>query len=365
MARDAGLEPGRPLSIRRLLGGSDRDDSRDKDRDRKDEPNRNNKNEVDEFPAIPRFGDDAVQSFGLSPLTLAGKIIDLEKKYDRRVMDTVNKTMERYDKNKNGILDHDEWKGIPWRSDPRDSDLDNDGILTKAEYAERIHKRYNSGNDRGGRDRGSRDRNDDREREREREREKEREREREREREKERGGDDRGRRGGWDPSSWISRMDANGNGRIDPDEVDERRRKFFADRFQLDFSKPIEIKEITERFRKRMEDRERERDGDSGRDSRRRRERDNSEEKSPSESYRVDGSSKAKGRKSYRSEGRSLPKALPGWWEDRDENSDGQITLSEFASAVDERIIEDFRDFDINGDGLITAREAEILEDDE
>ena len=164
-------------------------------------------------------------------------------------------------------------------------------------------------------------------------------------------------------------MDTNGNGRIDPDEVDERRRKFFADRFQLDFSKPIEIKEISERFRQRMEERERERDGnsgrDSGRDSRRGRERDNSEEKSPSESYRVDGSSKAKGRKSYRSEGRSLPKALPGWWEDRDENSDGQITLSEFASSVDERIIEDFRDFDINGDGLITAREAEIIEDDE
>ena len=79
----------------------------------------------------------------------------------------------------------------------------------------------------------------------------------------------------------------------------------------------------------------------------------------------MDGSSKAKGRKSYRSEGRSLPNALPGWWEDRDENSDGQITLSEFASSVDERIIEDFRDFDINGDGLITAREAEIIEDDE
>ena len=155
-------------------------------------------------------------------------------------------------------------------------------------------------------------------------------------------------------------MDKNGNGRIDPDEIDERRANFFRDRFQIDFSKPVEIEAIKQRFQQAAESRSRERGGgDSQRGQQKK------EEVVVKDSYKVDGSAQAKGRKSYRSEGRSLPKALPSWWDDRDDDQDGQITLSEFASTADDRIVSEFQDFDTNGDGLITAREAEVVESED
>lgn len=152
MARDSGLDPGRPMPISRLVGsregGGDprRPSSSDRGRDDRGRQGDSRQTGEDPYPTVPRFGESTVSGFGVSPATLAGKVVDLEKKYDRRVLEYVQRTMERYDRNKSGILEHDEWAGVSWRSDPRESDLDNDGQLTKAEMAERIAKRY------GGRD---------------------------------------------------------------------------------------------------------------------------------------------------------------------------------------------------------------------
>ncbi len=59
-------------------------------------------------------------------------------------------------------------------------------------------------------------------------------------------------RGGFDPSSFLTRLDANGNGSIDPDEMQGPAR-FFIDRMaqgnpKLDITKPIPLSTITAEF---------------------------------------------------------------------------------------------------------------------
>jgi hypothetical protein len=374
MAQEAGLDPRGPLRIDRLVGGSggrDRGDRGDSRRDSRGDDRRSSERgssgrsssgssgQADPYPAVNPFGDESVPGFGISPLTLDGKIIDLEKKYDRRVLDYVNRIMEQYDKNKTGILERNEWAAVSWRSDPRESDLDNDGMLTKAEMAERLANRSRDrerGDDRrgGGDDRrgppqsfgrgggpsgggppgGFRRGGDDSER-----------------------GDDRGRgrggrggRGGFDPTEMIRRWDQNGDGVIQPDEIDERRRQFMADRMGIDFSRPVPVEEIGRRIQERMRERE------EGR-SRERERRNEQEEEVKEDSYRVTGAERLKNRMSYRSTVPALPDGLPSWW-DRDANQDGQVTLAEYIGNERGRTFDAFSDLDMNRDGVVTAQEA-------
>lgn len=76
-----------------------------------------------------------------------------------------------------------------------------------------------------------------------------------------RGGGDRGGfggggfgGGGFDPSGFLNRLDSNGNGSIDPDEM-QGPAKFFLDRMarsnpKIDLSKPIPLKTITDEFQR-------------------------------------------------------------------------------------------------------------------
>ena len=294
MARDAGVDPGRPMPISRLLGsreggGDERRHSPSDDQRGRDDRSRqgdSRQNGEDPFPPIPRFGESTVSGFGVSPATLAGKVVDLEKKYDRRVLEYVQRTMERYDRNKSGILEHDEWAGVSWRSDPRESDLDRDGQLTKAEMAERMAKQY------GGRDGsssgpgpgfGGRSRGD--------------------------GGRGDGGRGG----SFFGFMQPGGMGGRDHGGDDRS-----ADRGSRD-------------------DRDSEPDGAS---------------------YRVEGSEQFEGRKSFRSRGRELSPSLPSWWEQKDADHDGQIRMAEYASDWKEELVAEFNRLDRNRDGVLTPKEC-------
>jgi hypothetical protein len=301
------------------------------------------------------FGDESVPGFGVNPLMLDGKIIDLEKKYDRRVLDFVNRTMEQYDKNKNGILERNEWASVSWRSDPRESDLDNDGMLTKAEMAERLASRSRDGGRDGGRDgdRG-RDRGDDR---------------RggggppggfrrgggDSERGEERGRGGRGGRGGFDPAEMVRRMDRNQDGVIQPDEIDERARQFMASRMGIDFSRPVRVEEIAGRIQQRMQER---REAGRSRERERRAEQEQEEEAAARDAYRVTGAERLKNRMSYRSAGAGLPDTLPDWWGDRDANEDRQVTLAEYLANQQDKSIDAFSDLDLNRDGVVTAGEA-------
>ena len=70
-------------------------------------------------------------------------------------------------------------------------------------------------------------------------------------------------RGGFDPTFILQRMDRNGNGRLDPDEIDDRA-KGMLNRFApgIDTSKPVKFEDVRQKFREAREARER--GGDRG-----------------------------------------------------------------------------------------------------
>jgi len=53
---------------------------------------------------------------------------------------------------------------------------------------------------------------------------------------------------------------------------------------------------------------------------------------------------------------RALPKGLPRWFETLDKNQDGEISLREWLQGG--KKLDDFREYDLNDDGLITADEV-------
>ena len=79
-------------------------------------------------------------------------------------------------------------------------------------------------------------------------------------------GSDRGR-GGFDPTEMLKRFDRNSDGKIDPNELDERTRGFASgmmSRMGIEFNKPIAIKDIAKKIEERRK--ERENGGDSKKD---------------------------------------------------------------------------------------------------
>ncbi len=378
MARDAGLDPGQPIPINRLGGASfpgpdggrgqsERRSGRD-DRERRDERERRDQEResssssgTDPYPLVPRFGDPLVLGFGVSPLSLNGHVIDLEKRYDRRVLEQVERAMQRYDRSRNGVLEYDEWQRVSWRPDPRQSDLDGDGQLTKAEVAERFAKeeserrdrrdrpdsrfpwmqggegfdRFRGGGPRGGENESGEGR---------------------------RGGERSGGfggfgRGGFDPSEMLARMDRNGDGTLEPEEVDERGQRMF-ERFGLDPSQTIRLDEIRQRLERRGQDPS---SGDAAADKEKSDKEKSDSAKPSDQAYRISGAELFKGRKSFRPLASVLSKNLPSWWKDKDDNSDGQVSVAEFMTGRSDNTMREFFKYDVNGDGFITAHEAELV----
>ena len=52
-----------------------------------------------------------------------------------------------------------------------------------------------------------------------------------------------------------------------------------------------------------------------------------------------------------------LPKNLPSYFS-RDTNGDGQVSMSEYSKSWSKSTVAEFRKYDLNDDGLITAKEA-------
>lgn len=66
------------------------------------------------------------------------------------------------------------------------------------------------------------------------------------------------------------------------------------------------------------------------------------------------------GRQSFAMAPRQLPDGLPSWFAERDADGDQQVSMAEFASRWTPQLVEEFQNFDLNGDGVITV--AECLE---
>lgn len=82
---------------------------------------------------------------GFGPAATADSWDVIKAKYGQRIVERVEEMLARMDKNKDGILDAEEIKGGQWRGDPKDSDLNKDGNLSRSELAERQRLREQSG----------------------------------------------------------------------------------------------------------------------------------------------------------------------------------------------------------------------------
>jgi Ca2+-binding EF-hand superfamily protein len=184
-------------------------------------------NEFEARP-VPGFGRDASDADSLPS--------NWQARYDQRTLDLVRDIIRRNDRDGSGALERDEWEGIPWRNDPRQSDTDGDGVLTAQELAARI-------------------------------------------------GGAVGTRGSL---RYIASQAARRN--VSSSAINRQRS-----------SVPFG---------------------------------------------------------SFRTAHEMLPEGLPAWFRDQDANADGQISMSEFSSAWSDSLVEEFRRWDLNNDGLIVPGEV-------
>jgi Ca2+-binding EF-hand superfamily protein len=292
-----------------------------------------------ELPAVPGFGEQ------LDNPTLE----QLRAKYDERVVERVERALREYDRNGNGILDLEEWSTVDWRSDPRESDLNKDGKLTRLELAERYARYYSSsssgssGSSSGssgssGSSFGS-------------------------------SGDGSRGWGGWS-SGGFSRGGPPGGGSSGgssggPAQVDERIRAF-ADmalqRFDSNRDGRLQRDEWS-RMRDNPQGADRNGDGIITRDELAQYMADRGRERwgDLPRSSDSSGGNGEPDRKSYRflTAAERLPKGLPEWFTSNDANGDGQISMAEFTTNWNDAKVEEFMRYDLNGDGIITASECQ------
>lgn len=133
----------------------------------------------------------------------------------------------------------------------------------------------------------------------------------------------------------IKRYDKNGNSILEGDEWKEMK----GSPEQADFNKDgrLTIDELKKRFGGDREDRS----SNSARPSRRGGD-DDSQERS---TYR------------FISALDRLPKDARSWVEKYDDNTDGQVAMSEFSRTWTDSKVREFEQYDLNGDGIVTAAE--------
>lgn len=83
---------------------------------------------------VPGFGIPSADSWDV-----------IKAKYNERIVQRVEEMLGRMDKNKDGILDAEEIKNGQWRGDPKESDVNKDGKLSRSELAERQRLRDQNG----------------------------------------------------------------------------------------------------------------------------------------------------------------------------------------------------------------------------
>ncbi len=348
---------------------------------------------------LPGFGvvstESSVRGFGRPAAeTPSQPAAPPAQQMDDRTSRFVERFMSQYDRNRNGRLESSEWEGIRWGADPKESDLNKDGVLTKDELAAQMANRFGSRSFSGGRrpGRGPGPGGD-----------------------AESGGPGRpffggrgnrgpdqgsgnlfnrggggegfsrrgggegspqrggsggvGRRGGFggrgfgpsnpnsgDPNdrirlyaeSLLRRYDRNGNNRLEKDEWSQMRERYAAADTNKDSI--ITVDELAGMLSNgnRGSGGSRFGGGFAGRQN---------------GASSQGGTSQADTKKSYRflSPAERLEDVLSGrdrdWFLERDQNGDGQIAMSEFSDSWSQDVVDEFGNFDLNSDGLLTPTE--------
>lgn len=144
----------------------------------------------------------------------------------------------------------------------------------------------------------------------------------------------------------LRRYDRNKDSALSKDEISSR---FAGNPMDFDRNKDGRLTqgELAVRVARRRESAESSKD--SGKDKKRSRSRESDNE--PPDVFN--------GRKSYRRMGGSgLPEGVPGFFTEKDEDKDGQVTMEEFTEKWDDTLLAEFFKSDLNRDGIITVDES-------
>jgi len=348
MARNAGLDPNQPIPLDKFKpasssnskgdGGAGQPSSSTTGQQSGDggPPSRSSQessarsSSKDSLPTLTGFGEKnqvpQLPGFGLHA---DSQTEVLEARYTKVVLLYVERLLKSSDKNGNGILDQDEWQHTRWQGDPRKSDLNKDGRLTKAELCEHFKKQFrrrtvgSAARSSTGASRASQSAA-------------------------------RSLRGRtfFNSARYLERYDANKDGVLHPDEIDSRVKRITDSLVRnagFDPDKPVKLSELKRAIQSRSTGAFQPAPSGSKQ----------SGDVPDGASYKVEGS-KLTGRKSYRSPAPTerLPEGLPRWWNGKDGDGDGQIMMAEFSSTWSAAKVAEFARYDLNGDGVITPKEA-------
>ena len=143
--------------------------------------------------------------------------------------------------------------------------------------------------------------------------------------------------------SLLKRYDKNKNGRLEKDEWGQMR----GDPKAADRNNDgvITLEELTARFVHYSQHRS---------------SHDRSSPEGSAGSTASSGSGDQDERKSYRflTPTERLPKGLPDWFSDRDDNGDGQVSMAEYSGLWSDSKAAEFVRYDLDGDGVITPAEC-------
>ncbi len=293
-------------------------------------------------PLVPGFevGEEPqpVLGFGVS-----------DEKFDVKVTEEdlreAERTLRRYDANRDGILDAKEIARGRWRDPPTATDRNRDGKLSKSELALRyaLRRKARESGDAGSSSSGRSSSRDSRDR----------------------GGFSRfGRssRGGFFGGSSGDRMamitdsilrryDTNRNGVLEKSEWGS----FRTDPSAADTNRDNKItkEELSKWMADRMSGRSRG-DRDRGRSG-------SGQSGSGSDSGGSDLVFTNSTRRSYRRAAPTdaVPGDLPAWFGRQDANGDGQVSMAEYSRSWSKAVASEFATFDRNGDGVITVAECQ------
>ncbi len=342
-AQHAKLDLSQPVSIERLVTAIKESRNNQSSGD-KSSADRAKSSTADSAALVPGFGADPdlpeVPGFGLDDDSSSkGKLEDI---YEKRVIDYVNGVFARYDKNRNDILDGEEWKDIRWQSDPKESDTNKDGRLTKPEFCERMVKRWNWGRKKGqssatagsatpakfGSSGSSSTKSSSGK------------------------SSDSSAKVREYAKSLMKQYDKNKDGVLQKDEWSQMRGNYKeGDKNGDDV---LTLDEITAKL------------SSYSRGSSSPKTPSSAAASSPSRSYSP-GSRTTSGKDVYRfkSPTERLPRGLPDWFARSDTNGDGQVAMSEYSATWSDGKAEEFLRYDLNGDGFATPEECLAAEKEE
>ncbi len=357
IARETGgLDLNRPIplsllssKVQQMQGGSS---DRSRSRDRNSQPRVSGDRRYDEEAAaaeqglVPGFNDGAEDE--VPPVGFGSKAEYLNVDVIQSDFDEADKTIKRYDRNRNGVLDQDEIRSARWTyGNPMNQDRNGDGKLTRSELAVRYSIRRDTQKDLA-REKAFRDSQNPQSSQ------------------QPQGGQPPSRgmsrfgggsfssadRMGQFADSMFQRYDSNKSGVLEKDEW----KNFRTDPTPWDTNKDGKItrdeliKGMSTRF--------------SGGRSQPMSTNSPSRNGSPTPNISngqapASGSSGASPRSfRFKTAHERLPEGIPQWYRDGDRNKDGQIAMSEYAGQWDEKTLAEYYVYDKNRDGTVTVEEV-------